>query len=328
MTDNSISWEVDIPLITNPNMVGAWLKAMGATYLLCMLFMVPVFIGTGEAGQLPSVAGIFALTVIGLTLFGLLIMLLVFGNRFRARFSVSEQGIAYQGIDTRARGLARLAVVAGSFGGSARTTGAGLLALSQESITLDWKGAFSARYQPRRHTIVLRNQWRDLMHLYCNAENYDTVRAMVAHKIAQQGTAKRIGDRPSPLPAAFVATFLVVAACLPLFALSDLTKLDLLVSILIMAFSLATVWLIPLFGWVVLPLIAYVLFHLVVTLVGLREVTLVSTYSYRKYEALDSSEWAIVLCGLAGLAYLGWICWRAVRGHLIPVLMQDKQNNR
>lgn len=34
---NTLSWEIQFPLLTNPLVTGAWFKAMGATYLLCML---------------------------------------------------------------------------------------------------------------------------------------------------------------------------------------------------------------------------------------------------------------------------------------------------
>ena len=38
-----IEWEVNIPLVTNPMILGARLKAMGATYLLSMLIVGTVF---------------------------------------------------------------------------------------------------------------------------------------------------------------------------------------------------------------------------------------------------------------------------------------------
>ena len=41
-------------------------------------------------------------------------------------------------------------------------------------------------------------------------------------------------------------------------------------------------------------------------------------------QALDGGEWAIVLLALAGLVYLSWVSWRAVRGRFVPVLMRDR----
>ena len=321
-----IEWEVDIPLVTNPMIIGAWLRAMGATYLLSILIVGTVFIGTGQADQLPLLAGWFALMTAGLALLGLLIMLLVFGNRFRARFALTGKGVVYEGVDRRAHSLARLAVLAGGLRGSPGAAGAGLLAISKERVVLDWAGAFGARYVPRHHTIALRNQWRDLLHLYCRPDNYEQVRTRVAAELADKGTTERLSRTTSPLPQALLATGLVIASCLPLFALQDISDLDILWPLLIMVFSLATVWLIPLFGWVVLPLLGVVLVQLVFALQEVREFTLISTYRYRLFEALDAGEWLLLGLAMAGIVYLGRTAWRAVRGRLVPVLMRDGQD--
>ncbi|MCP4115545.1 MAG: hypothetical protein GY737_09095 [Desulfobacteraceae bacterium] len=309
--------------MTNPLISGAWFKAMGAAYLLCMFMLGTVFIGTGEWEGLPMIAGIFALATGGIALVGLLIMLVVFGNRFKARFTVSERGVVYEGLDNRARSLARMGVMAGFSGGDSQAADPGPVDTSRERVSLDWGGAFSVRYKPRRHTVVLRNQWRDLMHLYCTADNYGAVRAHVEKMIREKGTRTRSAKRPSVLPKAIGVTLLVMLACLPLLALNDITRLDLFAPILILAFSLATIWLIPLFGWVVLPSVGYVLVQLAVGLTEYREFKLVNTYRYRSYEMLDSGEWIILLLALAALFYLARLSWRAVRGRLVPVLMQD-----
>jgi len=318
-----LSWEINFPLITNTLVVAAWLKAMGATYLVAMLILGTVFIGTGDTADLPMLGGIFALVVIGVAVVGLLIMLLVFGNRFKARFTLSDKGIRYEGVDTRARTLARIAVVAGAIAGSPRTAGAGLLAVSNERVDLVWSGAFEARYHPKQRTIVIRNQWRDLLHLYCTEQNYEQVKQRVEQMLASKGTAKRLTSKPSPLPRALLNTLLTVLATLPLFALVEIVGLDLFVPLLILVFGLATVWLIPLFGWVVLPLEGYILFQLVIAMFEVSELKLISTYRFRKYELLDAGEWIVIALAIAGLIYLGVTAWRAVHGRVVPMLMQE-----
>jgi len=319
-----LSWEIHFPLVTNPLVLKAWFKAMGATYLIAMLIMAAIFIGTGEPEALPMLAVGFALAITGLTLLGLLIMLLLFGNRFHARFTLTDKGIVYESLDSRARTLARMAVVAGALGASPRTAGAGLLAVSNERIDLAWSGVCEARYHPKQRTIVIRNQWRDLLQLYCSEENYEVVKRRVESRLASQNTTASAAASRSPLPEALLATALVVAACLPLFAMNDITGLDIFVPLLILLFSLATVWLIPLFGWVVLPLEGYVLLHIGVALVKSSELKLVTTYRFRKYELLDAGEWILLVLAVAGMTYLALISWRAVHGRLVPVLFRDR----
>lgn len=317
-----LSWEIDFPLITNSLVLSAWLKAMGAAYLVIMLILGTVLVGTGDAADVPELAGVFALVMIGLFLFGLLIMLVVFGNRFKARFTLTDKGITYEGVDRRARRLARITVVTGAITGSPRTTGAGLLAVSNERVDLDWSGAFEARYHPKQRTIAIRNQWRDLLHLYCTEENYEQVKQRVEQKLPAKGTTERLSSTRSPLPGALFATLLVALATLPLFALEDIVGLDPFVPLLILVFGLATVWLIPLFGWVVLPLEGYILVQLVIALFETSELKLISTYRFRKYELLDAGDWIVMGLAIVGMIYLGVTAWRAVHGRLIPVLMR------
>ena len=40
-----LAWTVQFPLLTNPNILKSWLKAMGLTYLVCMVILVPLFVG-------------------------------------------------------------------------------------------------------------------------------------------------------------------------------------------------------------------------------------------------------------------------------------------
>lgn len=317
------SWEIDFPLITNFLVLSAWLKAMGAAYLVIMIIFGTVLLGAGEIADLPELAWIFALVMIGVALAGLLIMLVVFGNRFKARFTLTDKGIRYEGIDTRARALARITVVTGVIGSNPRTTGAGLLAVSNERVDLEWTGAFEARYHPKRRTIAIRNQWRDLLHLYCTEENYEQVKQRVEQELVAKGTAERLTSTPSPLPRALLATLLTALATLPLFALEAIVGLDLFIPLLILIFGLATVWLIPLFGWVVLPLEGYIFIYLVIALFETSELKLISTYRFHKYELLDAGDWIVMGLAIVGMIYLGVTAWRAVHGRVIPLLMRE-----
>ena len=323
-TEN-LTWEVNFPLLTNPHIVKAWIKAMGVTYLFCMLILGPVFIGTGEMESLPMLALIFLGMISGMILVGFLIMLVIFGNRSHAKFALSEKGVSYESVDNKARFISRMAVVAGGLMGNPTTAGAGLLSMSKERVSLNWEAIFEAGYDEHHHTIRLRNQYRDLLHLYCTPETYGLARDIVKAKVDEKGGQKSYADVRSPLPGALWSTLLVIAACMPLYALVDIAKLHLMVPLLIMVFSLAMIWMIPLFAWVVLPLAAYIPVYLVWALLQTSTLKLVSTYSYHKYELLDGGEWIIISLAAAGLLYLSRISMKSLRGKYVPVLMRDQQ---
>ncbi len=320
----SLTWEVRFPLLTNPNILKAWFKAMGMTYFLIMVIMVPIFIGTGEIDGIPPIALIFLGVTLGITILGLLIMLVIFGNSSQAKFTLDDEGVLYESQDNKAKTLSRIAILAGGITGNATTAGAGLISTSKEQISISWKTIFKAKYCEKSHTICLRNQYRDLLQLYCTPENYQTVCEMVMEKVKQKGGEKSYTNRKSPLPRAILATLLVVISCLPLFALIDITKLHLMVPLLILVFSLAMVWMIPFFAYVILPLAAYIPVHLAISLAELRTLKLVSTYTYRKYELLDVGEWIVIGFAIIGLIYLCWTSLRSLKGRYVPVLMQDQ----
>lgn len=75
-------------------------------------------------------------------------------------------------------------------------------------------------------------------------------------------------------------------------------------------FSLATVWLIPFFGWVVMG--CAVILALQVTLLGLSDAAYWGGY-----------QQAALVLSYVGLAYLVWTSWRALRGSILPLLFED-----
>jgi threonine/homoserine/homoserine lactone efflux protein len=103
----------------------------------------------------------------------------------------------------------------------------------------------------------------------------------------------------------------VALAVAPLFVLSSYPfELDLFLPLLMMTFALATVWLIPLFGWVVIGCAA--ILALLITVTGLSE-----------FDYLYGYEQAAFVLAYVGLAYLVWFSWRALRGRFVPPLVQD-----
>jgi hypothetical protein len=319
-----LTWEVEFALLTNPHIIRAWLKAMGITYVLSMVILGTVFIGTGEMDSLPFLALIFLGVVSVIVLFGFVIMLVLFGNRSKARFSLSPKGVYYESLDNRARRISRMAVLAGGLLGSPTTAGAGLLSISGEKIALGWGAVFEAKYDDRHHTIRLRNQYRDLLHLYCTPHCYDEACDIIKEKVERKGGAKVHDGVRSPLPGALLSTLMVVLSCLPLYALVEIAKLHLMVPLLIMVFSLAMIWMIPLFAWVVLPVAAYIPVYLFWAMSRTREFRLVSTYSYRQFELLDAGEWVIIGLAAAGLFYLSRVSILSLKGRYVPVLMRDQ----
>ena len=310
---------------------------MGWIYLLCMALLVPVFIATGELSNIPMVLIIFAGVVFGFAMFGFLIMFLILGKRSHARFTLSDKTILYENMDNKAKKLSLAAVLSSGLLKSFASAGVGVLSLSNEAVILKWESIAKAVYDPGHSTICLRNSYRELLHLYCSPENYDIVKQRVADQIIKNQTsiAPILTDQASidlvssqtqassPIIRIILPTIMVVLACMPLYALNDITKLDVLIPFLIMTFSLIMVWMIPLLGWVTMLMGGYIVFQVIGALLLLREHKQASSNLYRKYEVLGAGEWIIIVLAGAGLIYLAWISIKLINGKMNPVLKQD-----
>jgi hypothetical protein len=290
-----------------------------------VLLLGVVFGSQGDWDDVLVMAEIFALVGVGLFVLFVLVMGLVFGNRLRSRYTVNDDGIVQETVDKVGKVGSRLAVIAGILGRSPGTTGAGLIAMSNEVAALSWDGAFRVDAVPRRHLLVFRNAWRPIMEVYCTPGNYAAVEALVRERMAQRRTAERV-EAKSPLPQYLLHTLLIFVASFLVLVAYDAFDLDVLVPMIMLAFALATLWLIPLFGYVVL------LTNALILLAFAGELFEESTWlfrrgeTYRQYEAFSNADWAHLVAALLALGYLSWLSIRAVRGKLLSLLVRDRRD--
>jgi hypothetical protein len=148
------------------------------------------------------------------------------------------------------------------------------------------------------------------------------VKAEVSRHMAQRGTAARL-QRGSPLPAYLGRSALVVLACLPLFAVADEFDAGLFLPLLALCFALATVWLVNIFGWVVLGSVVVLVVMVTASLIEVRESMLFRGERYTRWEVLDGSDWSLLALGGLGAGLLAWLCLGALRGRWRAALVAD-----
>ena len=315
-------WEADLPLLTRA-MFMQWTGAMLATAVVMLLILVPIFATQGEWDALPGLLGITLAGAGGLWLLGFLIMALLFRGRMRVRYTLRDKGILQETIDRTARGANRLAIVAGVLARDPRVLGSGLIAKSREAEAIEWTMVARADDDTGRHFITLRNSWRALMWVQCTPENHGQVLAHIKWALAANPPGSE-ATRPSPLPRYLLHSLLIVAACVPLFMLVEEFDLDLFVALLVLCFALATLWLIPLFGWVVLAGLGWMVFELSLNLTAERPSYLFPARTIRTLDILTDNDLALLLLAALGAAYLVWLSLRAVRGRLMSMLIRDQ----
>ncbi len=320
-----LSWEIGIPLVTNPRVLRTFAVVTVLSVALVVLLLGVVFGSQGDWEAVLTIAEIFGVVGIGLYVLSLLVMALAFGNRLRTRYTVDEKGIVQQTVDKVGKVGSRLAVIGGVLGRSPGTVGAGLIAMSNEVASLSWDGAFRLSAVPRRHLLVFRNAWRPIMEVYCTPENYAAVEALVTERMAERRTAERV-EAKSPLPQYLLHTVLILVASFFVLAAYDDLDLDLLVPMIALAFALATLWLIPLFGYVVLGTNVLILLAFAAELFQESPSLYRRGATYLHYEVLSDADWGYLIAALLALCYLSWLSIRAVRGKLLSLLIRDQSD--
>lgn len=317
-----ITWESELRIFS-PELLKAWGLALLATWVVMMLILGIAFTAQGGTEALPTLALVALAVTAGLGLIGLLVMRLLFRGGYPVRYTVSGEGVRMQTLSRVAKRTNRLALALGILTGKPGLLGSGLNARSRETEAVSWQGAFRAEFRPQRHLIVLKGAWRTLMLVQCTPENFAQVAARVQAEIASHGSDRRVPIH-SPLPAYLWRTALVALASLPIFAVHAEYELDIFLPLLMFCFALAMVWLIPLFGWVVLSCLGLIAFTLAIRLLEENPSFIRRGQTFTLLEVMSTADW--LLLGLAGLgaAVLVWLSLGVLRGRIHAALMADR----
>ncbi len=306
--NSKMKWTVKMPLATNPVVIIDLLKIFLIVFVVVALLFTIIFATNNEIETLPPMLGMFGLICLGLLVLSWLIMLIVFGNRMEVEYEIDENGAIMRTLDKRAKLANRLAVGAGILGGSAVTTGAGLTAMSNENISIEWSWIQGFSINRITKTIALRNSWRNVMVIYCS-DNFTQVCDFVkSHVII---TEKK---RKSPLWVMLGWTALVILVSLLMFVeYPGYYNVDLFAAIFVLLFSVASLWFIPLLSYATFAGVAWILGSTSYWLFAMGE----STY-------IRDSEWIPFILLLLGQSVLVWIGIRLLQGKIVSMLFGDQ----
>lgn len=321
-----ITWESELRFFS-PEMLKAWGLALLASWVLMMLLLGIVFTAQGETEALPTLALVMLAVTAGLGLLGLLVMLLLFRSGYPVRYTISSEGVHMQTLSQVAKRANRLAIALGLLTGKPGLLGSGLIARSRETEALSWQDAFRAELRPQRHLIVLKGAWRILMLVQCTPKNFAQVAARVQAEIARHGTDRRLPAK-SPLPAYLWRSALVGFASWPIFALHVEYDLDVFLPLLMFCFALATVWLIPLFGWVVLGCLGLIAMTVTIRLTEPIPSIIYPGRSFSYLQVMSGGDWVLLSLAIGGGVFLAWQSIASLKGRQPTALMVDQVERR
>jgi hypothetical protein len=307
------------------------MKLVGWTYGLIAVMFTTIFLIQGESEDIPPLLGVFAMVLAGLSLLGVLIMLVIFRNRFQVRTTISAEGVLVESISSTAHFFNRLAVVAGAVGRSPGTAGAGLLAMSGEQAGIEWPELHRINTHEDQRVLSLMNSWRVVMRLYCTPTNYATVLALVtqgAERGAGQRREEALTAGPSPYPRMFrVSALVLLTAALVVPTPFEISPVPVFAALFCL---LVAVWL-PLFSrfFGLLGLIAVAWAAVLLATPGFEVHQLIPEAvlagrpapawgRYSGWSTLDRGEWIRFCIAAAGLVGLAITALAALAGRFGP----------
>jgi len=288
------------------------LSLLSALLIVLLLgFFMALQDGIAALRPVALIGGVAAVSLFVLCLLAVLLL----GGSIDLTFRLDRRGAATAVVDRRARGYAWAALVLGAATGKAAAAGSGLLALTSSDRAIDWTEVASVRLHRRSGTIALCNSWRTVLLLAVPSGPFDEVAAFVERaRAARPAAAAR-----NPLPRLLLLTLSLFLAIAPLMLLPWPFELDLFWPLLTFCFAQATLWLVPLFGWVVLVGAGAILVELLS--LGLEEHrSQFGGEAWRALLSLDADEAAALGLASLGLAWLVVFSLLALRGRIRPAL--------
>ena len=169
---SGLSWEYDIPLLTNRYMLWDFGRVFLTVFVLTNLILL---VATGfEYQSVLSLSGVGILIFMGL----FLLTSILLGNHVRSVFIVDGEGVGSR-VSRKMSKINNATIVIGLLAASPSTVGAGLLASSQGEAFHPWKIIEKATVDRRRKVISFHNNWRTVQRVYCYEDNFEQVLCLV-----------------------------------------------------------------------------------------------------------------------------------------------------
>jgi hypothetical protein len=317
-----IKWTIDIPLLNNKMLISQIAMVFFITFVIVSLLMAVIFLAQGAPEAIPKLLLIFFLVCLALFALSILVMLVVLGNKMTLRFTVDNKGVLYEMIDKRGKKLTTLAILSGLFTRKPTETGAGLIAKSRETVFISYKNVAKIEPQDKEMTILLKNEWRTLLAIYCQKENYNEVKEFL-NEISKEKSFSEKTVKNS-LPKYILLSLLTIVMSIPIFALPYPFEISAFIPILILFFTLGGIWLIrPLF-FVTIGGSIYTILFVIMKLFSKTE-SVIFDRTYFWYELINGGDIAaLILLAISLLYFIGFSLY-SLRGNFLSML--EKEGN-
>ena len=172
-----MTWETEVPIFKNRYILSGIGLAVGLPFGLLIVILLIV-----SGGDLSGGMGYALLLIALLLVLTFLLVMAVYGGRYAPGYIIDTGGVTNY---TQARQAKKnrvingLAVTLGLATGRFSAAGAGMMAASRQVMHIKWKEIRKVMYDDERRVIRLRGGFAQKIAVFCTADNYDAVKAIV-----------------------------------------------------------------------------------------------------------------------------------------------------
>jgi hypothetical protein len=318
--DKEISWEIGVPILKNKVLMRQIVLLFVLTFLITSILMSIIFLTQGDIKAIPIVVLILFVVCLALFVLVLIITIVIFKNRMDLRYTLNEKGILYEMNDRRGKNINRIAIVLGLLSRNPTTTGSGLIAKSLEKSFIDFRNVVSIEPNDDDRIILLKNEWRTLIPVYCNSDNYQVVKEFILEHLIKRDLAKT--SKQNPLPKYIAISIFTIIMAIPLFTLPYPFQINLFVPIAILTFTLASIWIIRALSYITISFTIYVFISVIARLFQKTE-SVFFTRTYFWYELISSNDILMLILLFISLTYFIGISIYALKGKLPSMFERD-----
>jgi len=185
MQEKALSWQIEIPLITNRFIILNVIKATILTLLLLFVIIGLIFgLTNGVSGLKAAMiaclwVGVF---IVVISIFTLAVVL---QNKYPLEFIIDDKGVTMKSQSGRAKRAHRLALILGLLTGGLGAIAAGAAGIRGEIFVCPWKGVKSVRLYPDKKVVAAKQNIIQTMYVFCTDGNYKEVSDLVMKKAAK-----------------------------------------------------------------------------------------------------------------------------------------------
>lgn len=320
-----IRWKKTISLLNNKFLMKQIFFAFLITYIIVTILISTIFLTQGDIKAIPMLLLIFFLVCLSLYILSIFIMLVVFGNRMDLEFTVNDKGVLYEMVDRRGRKLNNFATLFGAITKKPTSTVAGLIAKSQETIFISLKDVIKIEENDKEKVILLKNEWRTLLAIYCNDENYEEVKQYLIDLIKEKVKKTKEIVYKNPIPKYILISLLTILMSITIFTLPYPFEINLFIPILILFFTLGAIWLTRLLFFVTIGGSIYVIFFIIFKMFTKTQSTLFNR-TYFRYELISNEDiFYLILLAISIVYFIGLSIY-SLKGKFSSMLERDLSN--